>query len=109
MKQSNLELAAQIFWGEYVDHDLCHLTNCGDNPENQYMIKESIEKLSEEAKFLLSVIYDLPDVIYNRMMGSSGALISTEIDSWMKRAHKWSDRKIALRKRELSKCFGEAI
>lgn len=104
MKISNLEFAAQIYWSSTVDSDECILASAG-NPESRMMVKEALEKLSEEAKLLVQTIVNLPDEAFY----SSGKVIMRELKSWMARKYRWKSSKVDACRAEILIMLGEKV
>lgn len=100
---SNLELAAAVYWGEVVDPDDCNLRS-QNSPEEQFLYKETLEKLSDEAKLVVSTILNMPDEAYHK----TGRLIMYEVQSYMTRRYKWSPRKIKWACAELARALGDS-
>jgi hypothetical protein len=102
--RSGLLQAYDVLHGSYVDIADTPI-QAADNPENTFMFKELIEKLSDEAKLMMSAIMNLPDEMYM----STGQILQQEINSWMKRRYHWNARKIDRTKQELRKTLGVVI
>ena len=101
---SNLELAAAVYWGEVVDPDDCNLKSIG-GPEVEYLFKETLEKLSDEAKLVMSTIINMPDEVYHK----TGKIIMYEVHSYMERRYKWPKKKVLRYCAELTKALGGAL
>lgn len=98
---SNLELAAAVYWGEVVDPDDCNLV-AQNNPEEDFLFKETIEKLSDEAKLIASTILNMPDEVYH----NTGKLIMYEVQSYMARRYNWPKKKVKWVCAELAAALG---
>lgn len=104
MSLSKLESAAMVYWGEEVDSDECNLSNI-DNPESQFMMKETLESLTEETKLMMKTILALPDEVFYR----SGKIILRELYSYMKRRYSWNNNKVDKCRNELAKAYGKDL
>jgi hypothetical protein len=101
MPPSNLELAAQIFWGEDVALDDCHVA-APDNPEAVCAFRDTLENLSKEAKLIATTILSLPDEVYLK----TGPIVMYEVYSYMERRYKWPRRKVKKHCQELTSALG---
>jgi len=98
---SNLELAAAVYWGDVVDPDDCNLV-AQDSPEDEFLFKETLEKLSDDAKLIATTILNMPDEVYHK----TGKLIMYEVQSYMERRYKWSKKKVKWACAELTAALG---
>lgn len=104
MSLSKLEMACIAYTAEYADSDECNLQDT-NNPENAFMIKEAISKLSREAKLLMKTIIELPDEAFY----ASGQIIIRELKSYMKRRYKWEGFQVDTSRKEIAKSFGVSL
>jgi|GEM_PF-4518073 hypothetical protein len=93
----SVECAAQIYWGEFFSYE-DDIENLQINdPESLVIAKETLEKLSSEAKLLLNLIINLPE----EMFWKNGALNKTEIKKILREEFKWQWKTIGLAWKEL--------
>ena len=89
--KNDLVEACTVFWGEWLDHETQILTD-ENNPEKQYLIKESLEKLSKEAKEVANVLINLPDEMFTQ----TGRIIQSNLIFHMNQQFGWSSKKTRL-------------
>jgi hypothetical protein len=83
--KSNLEKACEIWWGEFVDPDICNLTS-QDNPEKEIILKDLLENFSKEMKVLANTIITLPEEMFTK----TGLVIHKKLVVYMKVHYGWT-------------------
>jgi hypothetical protein len=95
----SIEAAATIHWGDFLPyHDYQELCPITDTPESWLIMKETVQNLSEEGKFLLNFIKDLPDELFL----VNGKPKKTEICKILRKNYRWSLKLISITWQEIT-------
>jgi hypothetical protein len=95
--KSNLELACEVFWGEYVDHSDCILI-APDNPESKAIFNQILSSFSDEAYTFTRVLMTLPDEMFTQ----TGRVIQKDLIKYMKEHFNWSAQKTLIVRDEIA-------
>jgi hypothetical protein len=94
---SDLEHAATIYFGVFSPED--YLTPEQETPETLLIQKDALQKLSEEAKFLIDILINLPD----EMILSTGRVCYKRLSKFLQEKG-WSKKRVQNSWDEL-KCY----
>lgn len=97
----SLVSAASVFWGEYVDpYSIANSLISGDNPERQTIVKDSLNRLSVEAKQTIAVVLNAPDEFFMK----NGKIRTSFLDMTIRRIAGYKAIKTV--KQEIRKLIG---
>lgn len=81
--KNDIEDAAMVLYAEYMDSDECVL-KAKEDMEHDLIFKDSMEKLSKEAKLVISIILTMPAEMFD-----AGRIVHRKLIKYMKHRFHW--------------------
>jgi hypothetical protein len=98
-KKGDIVDAAIVMFGQQIDIGEVHIRN-EDDPERTIIFQDSVEKLSAEAKLVLSVILRLPEEMFDK-----GKIVHRKLFRFMKARYGWKAEVVKISIKEIRSIY----